>query len=315
MQIEIFNNWFLLAMLTPAIWAVATILDVWLVGSGVYSRAIDGAIISASFSVLPLIATLPSIQTANVVVDAAIVSLVSGICFYFHILFFLKALFALNDAASADSIDTLSVVLVPVLAYLLLDDVLVLQHYLAIVFSTIGCCVIAHGYVRKTSGRALLFSLLSVLFVSLATVFQAFALSKNSYDSSVAIFSASILLCALIAAGLDRRFRSRVTTMFRRFGLLFISAECLQQGAVLSSQRATQLAPSVSLVKVAECASPLFVLLFSAMAMQFVGRCSRSQNIGVLQHALGQQLSNLPFKLTAVLFISMGVCLVYLVPS
>lgn len=315
MQIELLGGWFFFAMLAPVVWAMATILDVWLVGSGVYSRAIDGAIISASFSSLPLLAMLPSIQVANIAAYPAIISFIAGVFFYFHTLYFLKALFALNDAASADSIDTLSVVVVPVLAFLLLGDVLVIQHYLAILCSAMGCFIIACGYLNKTSGNALVFSLLSVLFVSMATVSQAFALSKNSYETSVAIFSVSVLLCGLVSAICYHSFRKRIGVIIRRFGLLFISAECLQQGAMLSSQRATQLAPSVSVVKVAECTSPLFVLLFSAAAIRLVGRRTCTPDINALQYALGQQLSNLPLKLTAVLFISLGVCLVYLAPT
>ncbi len=315
MLADIWSNWFLWAMLTPAIWGLVAILDVCLIGSGVYSRAIDGTVISASFSALPLLATLPMIQPTQLEFSAIASASIAGGCFFIHTLFFLKALFALNDATSADSIDTLGVVLVPALAFLLLDEKLVQQHYIAIACAIVGSGVLAYGHLKKTSKRALVFSLLSVLFASLATVAQAHALSLTTYDSALAVFSATILLCASVPIFLDARYRRRIVSLCRRFGVLFIATECLQLGAVLSSHRAVQAAPSVSLVKVAEASSPLFVLTFSVLAIQLLSRFSQNSVVGVLQLALVQQLSGLFVKLTALAFISLAVWLIYLAPG
>jgi len=315
MLVDIWSNWFLWAMLTPAIWGLVAILDVCLIGSGVYDRAIDGAVISASFSALPLLATLPMIEPTQIEFSAFVSASIAGGCFFFHTLFFLKALFALNDASSADSIDTLGVVLVPALAFLLLDEILVQQHYLAIACATVGTGVLAYGHLRKTGRRALVYSLLSVLFASLATVAQAQALSQTTYDSALAVFSATVLLYACVPMLIDGRYRQRIITLCRRFGVLFIATECLQLAAVLSSHRAVQVAPSVSLVRVAEAASPFFVLIFSVLALRLLGRFSQKPVVGVLQLALVQQLNNLTVKLTALAFISLGVWLIYLAPG
>lgn len=315
MLVDIWNNWFLWAMLAPAIWGAVAILDVCMVGSGVYDRAIDGAVISASFSALPLLATVPMFEPAQLGVSAFASATIAGGCFFLHTLFFLKALFALNDATSADSIDSLSVVLVPVLAFLLLDEILVQQHYLAIACAALGTGVLAYGHLRKTSRRALVFSLLSVLFGSLATVAQAHALSQTTYDSALAVFSATILICAAVPIVVDSRYRQRIIAVCQRFGMLFIATECLQIGAVLSSHRAVQIAPSVSVVRVAESVSPLFVLIFSVLTLQLLSRISQKPVVRVLQLALAQQLSSLSVKLTALAFIALGAWLIYPAPG
>ena len=55
MEFELWNNWVLMALLTPMLWAVCCVIDVCLVGEEVYKHPSDGAIISGLFCIIPIL--------------------------------------------------------------------------------------------------------------------------------------------------------------------------------------------------------------------------------------------------------------------
>jgi len=53
MELDVWNNWMLMALLTPALWVVSCIIDVCFVGERIFRFPSDGPIISGLFCVLP----------------------------------------------------------------------------------------------------------------------------------------------------------------------------------------------------------------------------------------------------------------------
>jgi len=297
-------------VLTPALWALCCMIDICLVGGGAYHEPSDGTSISGLFSAPVLLIALPLAPHEPIATATCLIAAVAGCCFYLHTLFFFKALFALNDASSAETFNTLSVVLVPVLAFLLLGEVPGFYDYLAVASAALGTTVLVLGYLLHANRQAVLYSLLSVVFVSLAMVAQARALQLTHYWSALAVFSAATLLCAITSI-VARKKGHHITALCRRFGPIFVVAELLQQGAVITSQRATALGPSVTLVAVAECALPLFVIVFSAVAAVGLRLRPASPTKDALSAALAMQLAGLRAKLVAVIFIAIAIVLVY----
>jgi len=309
MLTDIASNWLVFALLTPALWALCGIIDVCMVGGGAYENPRDGAVISAAFGALPLVVALPMIQVSNLTLMGCLIAVIAGGCFYLHTLYFFKTLFALNDATSVETFNNLSVVFVPVLAFLLLGERLDSPDYIALFLAAVGASVLAIGYVIHTNNSALRFSLLSVLFVSFTMVAQAQALELLGYWPALAVFSATTLTCALVITFRSRQYRNDITNLCKRFGAMFIITEVFQQLAVLSSLRAIAVGPYVSLIAVVECALPLFIMVFSAIAALLVRLRPSSTINDAVNAALREQLAGLPVKLVALVFILSGIWL------
>ncbi|GJL52666.1 MAG: hypothetical protein NPIRA01_38930 [Nitrospirales bacterium] len=85
-------------------------------------------------------------------------------------------------------------------------------------------------------------------------------------------------------------------------------AELLQLAAVLASQRATDIGPSVSFVAVVECSLPLFVMVFSSGLLLISERWkAMSQEF---HDTLLLQTTSIPVKLTSVAFILCAIVMV-----
>ena len=85
-------------------------------------------------------------------------------------------------------------------------------------------------------------------------------------------------------------------------------AELLQFVAILSSQRATDIGPSVSFVAIVECSLPLFVMIFSAILLQI----SRNWNVmsSDMNDALLLQMTATPVKITSMALILCAILMV-----
>ena len=102
-------------------------------------------------------------------------------------------------------------------------------------------------------------------------VLQASALAELDYTHAAIVFSTACLLPAVLLIALRQDRTVRIGSICRRFGILFAGVQLLDIAAVLISQRATSIAPSVTLVAVAECALPVFIMIISGLYLAYTG--------------------------------------------
>lgn len=238
------------------------------VGEGIYREPVDGPLVAGIFYIIPLAlfgVPTTTVETSTYGVNPAIVAVASfaGIAYLLHIYFYFKALFALNDASNAEIFNTLSVLIVPVLAFAIIGEVLEPLHYAALGLAMTGIVVLVGTQLLTLTWTVALHLGLSVLCISLSMVLQAWVLQFVPYHTAAWLFAAAIFLGVLGVLAVRAETRRRIVRLCGRFGVLFIGVELLEMGAVLGSQRATDLGPSVSLVALLECSLPVFVMLFS----------------------------------------------------
>jgi drug/metabolite transporter (DMT)-like permease len=300
--------WIVISMLAAAAWGLSCVLDVCLVGRGTYRSAWEGAAVAGLFCLVPALLVSGAATPRDVGLAVAVVSGLSGLVFLLHIYFYFRALFVLNDAVDAEIFNTLSVVFVPGLAFLFLGERLSLVNLSAVAIASVGVAVLVAHQAARANPLALVYLLVSVVLVSVMMVMQAWVLERTAYSTAVWLFSMAAFLAAFLVVAVARSRRRRVQRLCRRFGVLFLAVQCLEMAAVLGSQLATDLGPSVSLVALVECSLPLFVMLFSGLMAVLLRRAGSAAPIDVI-NALSQQIDRTPSKLASLLLVVLAIAL------
>ncbi|MGI9206145.1 MAG: hypothetical protein ACR2Q3_19165 [Woeseiaceae bacterium] len=266
------DSWLLLALLAAGFWAISCVIDVCLVGEGIIKSALEGTIIMGLFSAIPLVFLVSGSFLASESVDWSVTNTapigtaaLAGICYFLHAYFNFRALFAVNDASNAEIFNNLTVLFVPMFAFVLLGERLHPIYYLALGLALCGILTLLRGQIRKMGSNVIIYLLASVVCMSLAMVLQAWALRYLDYSHAVFFFSSATLAAAIFLLALDRERRDRIIGLCKRIGVFFAGVELLDIAAVLLSQRSTSIAPSVTLVAVAECALPVFIMALSGL--------------------------------------------------
>lgn len=298
----LWNSWIYMSLLSAAAWGLSSVIDVCFVGEGIYRKPSDGALIAGLSCIVPLFVFDGAEKVLNVDPGVAVVALLSAICYLLHIYFYFKGLFRLNDASNAEIFNTLSVLFVPLLAFVFLGEILEPLHYVAIGVAIIGISfLVCYQLSRLTWRVAALFGI-SVLFVSLTMVMQAWVLRHVDYPVAVWLFSFGAFITVVLLLTLKMRLRQRVVQICKRFGALLVVVQLLELSAVLGSQRATDLGPSVSLVALLECSLPVFVMAFSWMIIGLSHHWRSDYKDGI-RLALASQTDAYPSKLMSLAII------------
>ena len=309
MHLGLLDHWVVMSLLAAAAWALSCVIDVCFVDKGIYRRASDGPAVAGLFCIVPALMASSSLDWTGVSWPIFGVGALSGIVFLLHIYFYFCALFHLNDAVNAEIFNTLGVLIVPLLAFLFLGERLAWLNYIAIAIAVVGVLVLVGLQPSRLSRIAISYLVASVVSVSLLMVMQAWVLQFASYATTVWLFSTTAFVTATLFFGVPEIRRRRIGDMCRRFGMLFVLVQFLELGAVLGSQRATDLSPSVSLVALIECSLPIFVMLFSLLiaACTKLWRSTRSQS---LLPVLSCQNQAAPSKVASMLLILVAISLV-----
>lgn len=309
MLLWVFDNWVIMALFAAAAWAMSSVIDVCFVSNGIYKEASDGTVISGFFCIIPAIASIGSFDPGTVDLLTACIGMLSGIAFLLHIYFYFKALFQLNDAVNAEVFNSLSVLVVPALAFLFLGERLEMSNYLAIAITALAILVLIGFQASRLSCSTIGYLLASVLCVSAMMVSQAWVLKNTDYGTTVWLYSATAFVISIMICGVRNKSRRRVGNMIRQFGVFFITAELLEIAAVLSSQRATDKGPSVSLVALLECALPIFVIIFSFIIAMTSKKWMPARSVTTLS-ALSLQTIAAPSKVFSMVLIACAIFLV-----
>ncbi|WP_454063296.1 hypothetical protein [Candidatus Nitrospira salsa] len=311
MNFILWNNWLLMAWLTPAFWAVSCLIDVRCIGERVFRYPSDGPIISGLFCVLPLALLFAELGDWEAVTFSLTwPALLAGVCYFLHLYFIFRALFTINDASCSEIFNTLTVFFVPIMAFAMLGERLAPIYYVAIVLALLGILVLIRFHLSGFHRLAIAWLTLAVISISLTMVLQAWVFEHMGYWHGIVLFAMGTFVTALFICSLQRTRLQRIVGLCRRFWKIFLLAELLQLAAVLASQRATDIGPSVSFVAVVECSLPLFVMVFSSGLLLISERWkAMSQEF---HDTLLLQTTSIPVKLTSVAFI---LCAIFMVQA
>ena len=309
MTFALADNWIVMALFATGAWALSCVLDVFCVSNGIYRKVTDGPLVVGLFCLVPAVLTGPWVRIDDVTLSLAAVASLSALAFLLHVYFYFKALFELTDAVNAEIFNTLGVVVVPALAFVLLGERLGALNYVAIAVAAGGILLLVRYQVRRMSWPVIASLGASVLFVSMMMVLQAWALDRAAFVTVVFVFSSAAFVSVLVVFAVRRRERRRVTQVCRRFGALFVCLQLLEIGAVLASQRATDVGPSVSLVALLECSLPVFVMLFSWLFVFGADLWGHRQAVA-FRSALALQTFAAPSKLVSMTIIVFAIFLV-----
>ncbi|MFZ1655175.1 MAG: hypothetical protein WAT84_05095 [Candidatus Moraniibacteriota bacterium] len=306
------QNWFLLALVAPCLWALVAIIDTYTVHS-VYEDEYDGAVISGVFQSLPwILVPLGIVQFTFPGIEIAVVALLAGGFFLLSFFCYFKALFVSNDSTLMEIIWNLNILVVPFFAWLLIGEVLVSAHYTGIAVAFLG--IILFNFDRQTKEigyyKILLPMLGAVVSMSLGMVIskQAYELSSDFW-SVFLLFSIGATIATFLILAIGRRNpflkAKKIASLSRKYFLLFIIAEGFSVIATLTSQRAISIAPAVSVVAVIESLAPVFVMIFSLILVTVFRNSGR-----IDLRSYHNQFSNAGIKMLALSLISVGIYLI-----
>jgi len=306
---ELWDSWIAIGLISAAAWGLSCVIDVCFVAEGIYRKPIEGPLVAGLFCVVPLLTSDSKAAALDVDPRIAAVGLLAGGCYLLHIHFYFKALFALNDVSNAEIFNTLTVLIVPVLAFVLLGEILSPLHYFAIGLSIAGILLLVRFQLSTLTGQVVARLGVSVLFISLVMVMQAWVLQFVSYETAILLFSFGAVASVMVLLGVRPALRRRVIAICGRFGVLLVGVQLLELGAVLGSQRATDIGPSVSLVALLECSLPVFVMGFSWMLLSASRLWPKSDADGI-RSALASQTEAYPAKLFSLVLIISAIGLI-----
>ena len=199
----------------------------------------------------------------------------------------------------------LSVLFVPVLAFLMLGERLAPIYYVGIALALCGTLVLIRFHLSGFNKQALIMLSYSVLSISVAMVLQAQVFESTNYTDGILMFLLGGFFSALIVMFLKRGRARKIGSLVRQYGWLFVAIEGVELLGVLCSQRATAVGPSVSFVAVIECSLPVFIMLYS------VGLVGVSQHIKVItkdvRETLLLQIKAAPTKILSIMLIVVAV--------
>lgn len=305
----LWDSWVAVGLLSAAAWGLSCVIDACFVGEGVYRKPQDGPVVAGLFCMVPVF--FSDAKSALVSVEPSVIgtALLAGVCYLLHVYFYFRALFTLNDASNAEIFNTLSVLIVPLLAFVVFGEILLPVHYLAIGLSIAAVLILIRGQIAAMTGWVTFNLGVSVFFVSVLMVMQAWVLQSVAYEVAVLLFSLAAFCGAVTVLLFRPRMRRRMLRLGRQFGIMLVAVQILELGAVFGSQRATDVGPSVSLVALLECSLPVFVMGFSWLLLG-VSRFSGAARVDGLRITLAAQTKAYPAKLFSLAMIVLAIGLV-----
>lgn len=310
---DIWNNWLLIAFVAPFLWALVNIIDVYFVES-VYEDEYDGAMISGIFQIAPwLLVPFGMISFTLPATEAGLLAFFGGSLFLFSFFFYFRALFSKNDVALIQVLWSLSVPLVPFLAWLFIGERLALLQYMGIVIAFIGAICLSLDPKIRSNGFAATarIMVLAIFLLSLSMVIEARAYTlAGDFWSIFLLFSLGAAITGTGLSFFDKKgYTDRlqhIAGLSRKYFLVFFLAETLALLGTLTSQRAIDLSPAVSFVAVIESLVPAFVLGISFLLSVMLFEKNRK----LARRLYRDQLVGIRMKMVSIAIIAFGIYLI-----
>lgn len=273
-------DWFYVALLSPALFAVVNILDDNLLRS-VYRTPFFGAIVSGLFSLLPLI-SLFFVTITIPPLPILLLCLLIGFLTVSYYLFYFKGL-SLDAPSIVISLFNMSPAFVPFLAYVFLHETLEVNEYIGfivILLASVGISVIE---IKKLKFSPALYPIAFASFMyAIIAILQKYIYSFVDFWSGYIFISIGLGLGAIFYMVFfkeGRAFPKEFKRIFKKWIFIFVIVELIGISAELSINYAISQGP-VSLVKVIEGIQPMYVLLFAILFFPFFPKYFREATHG-----------------------------------
>lgn len=308
---ELWALWLPVAFAAPFLWALVSVLDLYLV-LGLYQDEWDGTLISGVFQFFPwLLVALGILNFTAPPIEAMRFAFAGGVMFLASFFFYFRALFHHADSPLIHVLWNVSVLLVPVLAWALSGEHLQPVHYIGITLAFLGSClfVVHDGLLRKGYLRVAGTMVWAVLFLSVSMVLQkeAYRYAVNQFLDVYLVFSLGVVAATTIMAALNIK---KTAVKIRRFAgfetkyiILLVFAEIVSFAGTVFSQRAIDLSPSPSFIAAIESCTPVFIMLISLLLATVFGRFDHEQASTMFR----DQILGWKEKLIAISLISAGI--------
>ena len=308
---DLWALWLPIAFAAPCLWALVSVLDLYLVLDA-YQDEWDGTLISGAFQLFPwLLVAMGVLRFTPPPTEAMLFALAGGGMFLASFFFYFRALFRYADSPLIHVLWNVSVLVVPLLAWVWSGERLQTIHYLGIGLAFLGSTlfVARNGLLRQGFLRVAGTMVWAVLLLSASMVLQkeAYQYASNQFLDVYLIFSLGVVAAATALAVLHPKETAARIRRFARFKgryiALLVFAEGVSFVGTVFSQRAIQLSPSPSFVAAIESSVPVFVMLLSLLLASVFASLGREQASTMFRN----QMLGWKEKLIAISLMSSGI--------
>lgn len=306
----VWNNWLLVAVMAPALWALVNIVDAYFVKE-VYKDEHDGIIISGLFNAIPWL-VVPFVKVVFPSWEMSLVAIFGGYLYMLSMYFYFKAMFATGDAALIQVIWNLASLVVPILAFGIIGEKLSSLQYLGIIVTFIGAMALSLEKNSKENLFKILFPMFgAVMLVSISMVAEKVVYTRTEFLGGFLMFS----LGSFLTGGtflIVRTIQGKTGHLFKlnkNNALSFAGAELLALAGVICSQRAIDISPAVSFVAVIESLMPAFVIAQSLIIFVIFKAFSLNRE-DMARDIYNNQTKGWGVKLVAVSIMAIGIYLI-----
>lgn len=317
---EKMENWWLIwAVGGLALWALANVLDNYFTEDS-YLDEYTGLAISALFNFFPVVFILlfisPEINRAQSLGLLAAFS--AGILLMTTYLAYFKCLFSLNDNVALQVAWGLSSPLILLWGKIFLGDDLTSLQYTGAGLILLGVLFLDFRKFSFAGRGGMVSYLFWALLMNLAYSSQqilmkvAYEIEKIPFWTAFLYFTLGQLLVGLVSVFLRWKIvanqRAAFVSMIKRFWIVFIVAEIVEQMAALSTQKAVEATPYISFYGALEAGMPVYVL-FVGLGVSVVLRIPWFNKKEVGEIIWDNFKAGLSRKLLATVFVVVGVFL------
>jgi drug/metabolite transporter (DMT)-like permease len=302
------DTWLLVAFVAPTLWAFVVLLDIYFTQKA-YTEAVEGTVISGLYQGIVLLA-IPFVGYAWP--SSGWLFFFSGLCFIFSCHWYLRSLVIGGDGPIAQIIFNLSIVLVPLFAWVFSNEHLQVAQYFGIALAFLGGFVLAwdKNLLHQNLRRIGLNMLPAVVALALSMTLQKEGFNEApQFLPGFLTFSIGVASGGLIALLMNpRRWEvgQRIVALCRQYWHSFLLGETLSVIAIFSSSFAISLAPSVSFVIVIESLVPVLVMIFSILLSRSFFALKSSEYRAMYE----EQMNGILGKIGATAIIACGIYLI-----
>lgn len=272
------NDWYIYALLAPALFAVINLTDDYLL-RGVYRSPYFGATISGYFGMVPLIAIFFfPIQIASL--EIVVLGILAGLLTVFYYLCYFKGLDSDFPSVVVALLFNIAPIFVVIISYFILQERFTVSSFIGIVLIISASLILSLTELDIKKLRftpALIPILLGALIYAVIAIISKSVYTEVDFVSGYIYFSVGMGLGAVgltIFTSHGRKFFPDFRTKFRKWIGIFIVVEFIGLAAELTNNLAISKGP-VGLVKVIEGIQPLYVLLFAVLLYPFFPKLGR----------------------------------------
>lgn len=264
--------WIIPALVTPLLHGFANILDNYFV-TDIFKKVTTFAFFSALFNFLFLpifiLIARPSIPSIELLPFFFILGLIDVL----YLIPYYKALQS-EDTSIVTSLFSVGQIFVPLLAYLIVGELLSVVQYVGFVLIIVSSTLLAIDRTAKLKlNRAVFYMLLSSLLLALETVIYKYVFDNTDTSWGTAVVWP--ILCSFVIAStflLFKKTRLDIKNnlgMFKKKFPLFAFEELLTFSGTAAATLAIALAPAVTLVEGVGAVQPIFVVLYAVVLGRF----------------------------------------------